>query len=87
MKSKRINAQLASAGLLLASAALAADMPTGAPNQSAQLDLLLMPSDVATGREGQTYVVDSGNARIQVFSPEGESIDTWPLSTEPSMKR
>ena len=52
MKNKRITNQIVAASLLLASAALAADMPTGFPDQSAQFDLLLMPSDVATGPDG-----------------------------------
>ena len=44
---------LAPMGLLLASAVLADDMPTGAPNQAAEFESLLMPSDVATGRDGR----------------------------------
>jgi len=74
MKSKRITTQLCSASLLLASVALAADMPTGAPNQAAQLDLLLMPSDVAIASDGQTYVVDSGNHQVAVFDASGTRV-------------
>ena len=74
MKNRRITFQLASASLLVASATLAADMPTGAPNQSAQLDLLLMPSDVAVASGGQAYVVDSGNHQIAVFDASGTRV-------------
>jgi hypothetical protein len=74
MKSNRIRSSLGVSGLLLASAALAADMPTGAPNQSAQLDLLLMPSDVAIAGNGQTYVVDSGNHQVAVFDASGTRV-------------
>jgi hypothetical protein len=71
MKSKRVINNLAPLSVLLASVALAADMPTGAPNQTAQLDLLLMPSDVAIASDGQTYVVDGGNH--QVVAPRAKS--------------
>jgi hypothetical protein len=74
MKSKRLTSQLASASLLLASVALADDMPTGAPNQSAQLDMLLMPSDVAIASDGQTYIVDSGNHQVAVFDASGTRV-------------
>jgi hypothetical protein len=29
--------------------------------------------------DGRVVLRDPGNARIQVFSPEGESLDTWPI--------
>lgn len=74
MKSKQVIDGLALAGLLLSSIVLAADMPTGAPNQAAQLDPLLMPSDVAIARDGQTYVVDSGNHQVAVFDASGTRI-------------
>jgi DNA-binding beta-propeller fold protein YncE len=74
MKSKQLIDGLALTGLLLSSIVLAADMPTGAPNQAAQLDLLLMPSDVAIASDGQTYVVDSGNHQIAVFDASGTRI-------------
>ena len=82
MRSKRIINQLASASLLLASAALAADMPTGAPNQSADLDLLLMPSDVAVAGNGQTYVVDSGNHQVAVFDATGTRVTSLGMMGE-----
>jgi tripartite motif-containing protein 71 len=74
MKSEFIVRALGLAGLLFASLAFAADMPTGAPNQAAQLDLLLMPSDVAIASDGQTYVVDSGNHQIAVFDAAGTRV-------------
>ena len=58
MTSRRIIRDLVSATLLFVSGGLAADMLTGAPNQTAQLDMLLMPSDVAIGSDGRAYVVD-----------------------------
>jgi DNA-binding beta-propeller fold protein YncE len=82
MKNRRITIQLASASVLLASAALAADMPTGAPNQSTQLDLLLMPSDVAIASGGQTYVVDSGNHQIAVFDAAGTRLTSLGMMGE-----
>ncbi len=74
MKSKQLINGLALTGLLLSSIVLAADMPTGAPNQAAQLELLLMPSDVAIASDGQTYVVDSGNHQVAVFDASGTRI-------------
>ena len=61
-------------GLLLASVALAADMPTGSPNQSAEIDALLMPSDVAVGKDGRAYVVDSGNHQVAVYDAAGTRV-------------
>jgi len=46
-------------------------MPTGTPHQVGQLDMLLMPSDVATGSDGRAYVVDSRNHQIAVFDSNG----------------
>jgi DNA-binding beta-propeller fold protein YncE len=74
MDSKGIIHTLGSASLLFASLVLAADLPTGAPNQTAQLDLLLMPSDVAIAGNGQTYVVDSGNHQVAVFDASGTRV-------------
>jgi DNA-binding beta-propeller fold protein YncE len=74
MKNRRILDSLAGAGLLLISVALAAEMQTGAPNQMAELDMLLMPSDVAIGSEGQAYVVDSGNHQVAVFDAAGTRV-------------
>jgi DNA-binding beta-propeller fold protein YncE len=74
MTNNRVSSYLGLAGLLLVSVAVAADMPTGAPNQAAQLDMLLMPSDVAIASDGQTYVVDSGNHQIAVFDASGTRV-------------
>jgi DNA-binding beta-propeller fold protein YncE len=35
------------------------------------------PSDVAVDSMGYVYVVDSGNNRIQKFTPDGNFITTW----------
>ena len=59
MTSKRIVRAVTIAALTLAGPALAADLPTGSPNQQAELDWLSMPSDVAIGKGSQTYVVDT----------------------------
>jgi tripartite motif-containing protein 71 len=82
MTSKRFTIQIALASLLLASTALAADMPTGAPNQSAQFDLLLMPSDVAISGNGQTYVVDSGKHQVAVFDASGTRVTSLGMMGE-----
>ena len=74
MKSKQINSTLGSVSLLLASLVLAADHPTGSPNQQAELDWLSMPSDVAIGSGGKTYVVDGGNHQVAVFDAAGAKI-------------
>ena len=76
MKSRRIKIQLASACLVTASSALAADMPTGAPNLQIELDVLSMPSDVALAGNGQAYVVDSGNHQITVFDASGMRVNS-----------
>ncbi len=65
---------LAIATLALAGEAMAADHPTGSPNQQAELDWLSMPSDVAIGKDGQTYVVDGGNHQVAVFDAAGAKI-------------
>jgi DNA-binding beta-propeller fold protein YncE len=67
---------------VLASAALAADMPTGSPNQSAEFDLLLMPSDVAIAGNGQTYIVDSGNHQVAVFDASGTRVTSLGMMGE-----
>ncbi|HEY73950.1 MAG: hypothetical protein B6I35_13355 [Anaerolineaceae bacterium 4572_32.2] len=36
-----------------------------------------MPRDVAVGPDGSVYVVDSGNDRIQKFTPDGEFVAAW----------
>lgn len=58
---------LAAASLLLTLATSAA----GESNQVAKLDWLSMPSDVAIGESGQSFVVDSGNAQIAIFDAAG----------------
>ena len=74
MRNRRIIRDLAAVSMLLATVALAADIPTGPANQTAELDMLLMPSDIAIGSDGQTYVVDSGNHQIAVFDASGTRI-------------
>jgi len=71
MKSKRIIHILATTCLLLVSATVCAQMPTGEPNQAGELDMLLMPSDVAVGSDGRAYVVDSRNHQVAVFDSNG----------------
>ena len=75
MTSKRIVTGLAITVLALAGTALAADHPTGSPNQQAEFEWLSMPSDVATG-SGQTYVVDGGNHQVAVFDATNTKITT-----------
>ena len=74
MTNKRFIHNLATTGMLVISATVAAEMPTGEPNQVGQLEMLLMPSDVAIGNDGQTYVVDSGNHQVIVFDANGARI-------------
>jgi DNA-binding beta-propeller fold protein YncE len=76
MTSKPIVWVLTIEALALAGTALAADHPTGSPNQQAELDWLSMPSDVAIGKDGQTYVVDGGNHQIAVFDAAGTKMTT-----------
>ncbi len=40
-------------------------------------DGLLLPSDVAVGRDGRIYVVDSGHHRIAVFERSGKRVQTF----------
>ncbi|MBN1179991.1 MAG: TIGR03663 family protein [Anaerolineae bacterium] len=35
------------------------------------------PRAVAVGPDGRVYVVDTGNKRVQVFTPEGEFVTQW----------
>jgi len=47
---------------------------TGEPNP------ISVPSDLATDAQGNLYVLDAGNDRIQVFDPEGHFIRMWGAS-------
>ena len=38
---------------------------------------LQSPRGLAVGQDGSVYVADAGNHRIQVFSPEGEFVDSY----------
>jgi len=45
---------------------------------------LMTPRNVAVGPDGRIYVADSGNARIEVFAPDGSFLTTWgSFGTEP----
>ena len=74
MTSKKNIRVLSIVALTLAGSAAAQDQPTGSPNQQAELDWLSMPSDVAIGKGGQTYVVDSGNLQVAVFDISGTKV-------------
>ena len=50
----------------------------GRGSEPGQLD---NPSGIAVGTDGNIYVSDSGNARVQRFTPDGEHLDTWQLPT------
>ena len=76
MTSNRIVTGLTIAALTLAGPALAADHPTGSPNKQAEFDRLSMPSDVATAKGGQTYVVDGGNHQVAVYDATNTKITT-----------
>jgi DNA-binding beta-propeller fold protein YncE len=78
MRSKRIiqTFAFAVAGIALATAAFAADHPTGSPNQQSEFNLLSMPSDVAIGDDSQTYIVDSGNHQVAVYDATGLMISS-----------
>jgi DNA-binding beta-propeller fold protein YncE len=74
MRNRRIILNLAPVSVLIATLAVAADVPTGSPNQAAELDMLLMPSDVAIGSDGHAYVVDSRNHQVAVFDANGARV-------------
>lgn len=44
---------------------------------SSETGLFDGPQDFAFGPQGNVYVVDSGNDRIQIFSMEGTYLDSW----------
>lgn len=74
-------ALLALIALALAAVALAA-IPTREIRSLFELSqagdsALRLPSDVAVGRDGRVYVVDSGNQRIAVFDRGGRFIKTF----------
>jgi DNA-binding beta-propeller fold protein YncE len=74
MTNRRFVRNLATVCLFAVSATVSAQMPTGEPNQTGQLDMLLMPSDVAIGSDGRVYVVDSRNHQIAVFDANGARV-------------
>lgn len=42
---------------------------------------VLMPEALATGPDGNIYLVDAKLRNVQVFTPEGELVRRWPLRT------
>ncbi|MCC7021930.1 MAG: hypothetical protein IT338_03840, partial [Thermomicrobiales bacterium] len=44
---------------------------------------LIEPVGIAIGPDGNLYVADSGNARIAIFTPEGEPVAQWPVADWP----
>lgn len=36
-----------------------------------------LPTDIVMGKQGNLYVLDSGNFRVQVFNSEGEYLKSW----------
>ena len=63
---------------LLSGAAVAAGIPLAEVRPLATLsEGLALPSDVAVGRNGHVYVVDSGNHRIAVFERSGKRLSTF----------
>jgi hypothetical protein len=47
---------------------------------------LMQPRNIAVGPDGNLFVADSGNHRIQVFGPDGQFIRSWgSFGTDPGM--
>lgn len=46
------------------------------------LGLLERPNGVSVGDDGNIYVADTWNFRVQVFSPDGEAINAWGARNE-----
>ena len=42
---------------------------------------VLMPEALATGPDGRVYLVDAKLRTVQVFTPDGELVERWPLQT------
>jgi DNA-binding beta-propeller fold protein YncE len=76
MKSRQKICGFVIAALTTAGTAMAADHPTGSSNQQSAFDLLSMPSDVAFGKNGQSYIVDSGNHQVVVYDANGVLISS-----------
>jgi sugar lactone lactonase YvrE len=47
-------------------------------------DRLIEPVGIAVDEAGTIYVADSGNARISLFTPEGEPVAQWPVAAWPA---
>jgi DNA-binding beta-propeller fold protein YncE len=80
----RNNFRIARAGWAVLCAAVVgmavarAGMPVAEPRPIATLsEGLALPTDVAVGRDGRVYVVDSGNHRIAVFERSGKRLFTF----------
>ena len=76
MKNRTVIKLLVLSGLVSASGALAADIPTGSPNQASEYALLSLPSDAAINGNGQTYVIDGGHHQVAVYDALGTKIST-----------
>ena len=74
MTSNRRISALVVASLLLPALAVADGVPTATPVPVFELEGLSLPSDVAVGKGGQIYVVDSGNHQVAVFNASGQRI-------------
>jgi DNA-binding beta-propeller fold protein YncE len=71
MRNKNKICGLTIAALASTVTALAADHVTGSPNQQSEIDLLSMPSDIAIGKDSQSYIVDSGNHQVTIYDATG----------------